>query len=158
MAVNDVKYQYADLKHMPLFLINGQAPPKNVKYGYTEDTEQLVKSQRNSKGVVVSEKVGNRLVKFNDLEWPYMTRDDFEWLQEQVESFYCNLTYYDSRRKRVVTRQFYWGDLSAEPFEFNRNDPSGVLIPESYINVKVNLIDCGRNPENNPDPTHNTLN
>lgn len=150
MAISNYKYDYAGLKHMPLFLVNGQPPPGNVKYGYTEDTEQLVKSQRNSQGVVVATKVNNRLVKFNNLEWPYMTREDFEWLQGEVEKFYCELKYYDSRRKGVVSRQFYWGDLSAEPFEFDRDDPSGVLIPKSYINVKVNLIDCGKNPTHNP--------
>lgn len=143
--VSNSKYDYAGLKHMPLFLINGQAPPGNVKYGYTEDTEQLVKSQRNSQGVVVATKVNERLVKFNNLEWPYMTREDFEWLQEEVAKFYCDVKYYDSRRKGIVTRQFYWGDLSAEPFEFDRDSSSGVLIPSSYINVKVNLIDCGKN-------------
>lgn len=42
---------------MPLFLINGMIPPDNVRYGYTESTEQLVKSQRNSKGVVVAKKL-----------------------------------------------------------------------------------------------------
>lgn len=143
--LSDYKHDYAGIKHMPLFLINGSAPPGNVKYGYTEDTEQLVKSQRNSEGVVVATKINRRLVKFNNLEWPYMTRDDFEWLQKQVAEFYCQVTYYDSREGSVITRKFYWGDLSAEPFEFDRDDYRGVLIPKSYINVKVNLIDCGAN-------------
>ena len=142
--ISNSRYDYAGLKHMPLFLINGTPPPGNVKYGYTEDTEQLVKSQRNSKGEVVAEKVGSRLMKFNNLEWPYLEREGYEWLQSQIENFYCNLTYYDARRGGVVTRQFYWGDFSAEPFEFDRDDYRGVLIPKSYINVKVNLIDCGK--------------
>lgn len=151
MAVNDTKHQYAGLKHMPLFLINGEAPPKNVKYGYTEDTEQLVKSQRNSKGVVVAEKVGRRLLKFNNLEWAYLTRDEYEWLQAQIAKFYCQVRFYDAREGAVITRKFYWGDFSAEPFEFDRDDPSGVIIPKSYINVKVNLIDCGEgSPAHNP--------
>lgn len=144
MATNTYKYGYAGLKHTPLFLINGQPPPGNVKYGYTEDTEQLVKSQRNSKGVVVATKVGDRLVKFNNLEWPIMNRDDYEWLQQQIEKFYCDVTYYDTRNRRVLTKQFYWGDFSAQPFEFDREDPNGVLVPKTYINVKVNLIDCGK--------------
>lgn len=42
-------HQLEDHRHMPLFLINGMIPPDNFRYGYTEDTEQLVKSQRNSK-------------------------------------------------------------------------------------------------------------
>ena len=164
------KYQYEDHRHMPLFLINGMIPPDNVKYGYTEDTEQLVKSQRNSQGVVIAKKVGTdggkRLLKFNNLEWPLMPNSDYRWLQEQIEKFYCYLTYYDSRAGyqsmgrdpfsgeqiystgvqtagRVVTKKFYWGDFSAEPWKFERDTDIGVLVPSYYINVKVNLIDCG---------------
>ena len=125
------KYQLEDERHMPLFLINGDIPPDNVKYGYTEDTEQLVKSQRNSQGVVVAKKVGatydgysgQRLMKFNNLEWPIMDWEDYKWLQSQIERFYCYVTYWDARAgydpntKRTtggfVTKKFYWGDFSS---------------------------------------------
>lgn len=162
------KYQYQDHRHMPLFLINGMIPPDNVRYGYTEDTEQLVKSQRNSKGVVVAKKVGEsydnstgkRLMKFSGLEWPYLPNSDYRWLQEQIEKFYCYVTYYDARAGyqpiigndyssgvqtagAIVTKKFYWGDCSAEPFRFERDTDIGVLVPSWYINIKVNLIDCG---------------
>ena len=155
---------------MPLFLINGMIPPDNFKYGYTEDTEQLVKSQRNSQGVVVAKKVGTdggkRLLKFNNLEWPLLPNSDYRWLQEQIEKFYCYVTYYDARYGYVsmgkdpfsgeeiystgvqtsggfVTKKFYWGDFSAEPWKFERDTDNGLLVPSYYINVKVNLIDCG---------------
>lgn len=169
------KYQLEDHRHMPLFLINGMIPPDNVKYGYTEDTEQLVKSQRNSKGVVVAKKVGEtydnstgkRLLKFNNLEWPLMPNSDYRWLQEQIEKFYCYITFYDARKGYqpigrnpfsmdeeiysvgiqtvggFVTKKFYWGDFSAEPWKFERDTDNGLLVPSWYINVKVNLIDCG---------------
>ena len=162
------KYQLEDHRHMPLFLINGDIPPDNVKYGYTEDTEQLVKSQRNSKGVVVAQKVGEaydnstgkRLLKFNNLEWPILPNSDYRWLQEQIEKFYCYITFYDARAGYqpvqgnnystgvqttggFVTKKFYWGDFSAEPWQFERDTNYGILVPSWYINVKVNLIDCG---------------
>jgi len=162
------KYQLQDQRHMPLFLINKMIPPDNVKYGYTENTEQLVKSQRNSKGVVVAEKVGSayddstgkRLLKFDNLEWPLLANSDYRWLQEQIEKFYCYITFYDARAGYIpmtgddysegvqtqghfVTKKFYWGDFSAEPFKFVRDTSTGILVPAYYINVKVNLIDCG---------------
>lgn len=158
---------------MPLFLINKMIPPDNFKYGYTEDTEQLVKSQRNSQGVVVAKKVGTdggkRLLKFNNLEWPILPNSDYRWLQEQIEKFYCYVTYYDSRAGYTatnendysvgvqttggfVTKKFYWGDFSAEPFEFIRNTENGLLVPAYYINVKVNLIDCGEPYLSSSDP------
>lgn len=134
---------YAGIKHKPLFLINGHAIPGNcnVKYGYSELTEQLVKTQRNSAGVVVAKQVGRRLVKLDGLEWPYMKLSDYEWLQDRIAEFYCWITYYDARRGRTIKRKFYWGDFSGEPYEFDRS--GSILKPTSYINVKVNLIDCG---------------
>lgn len=167
------KYQYEDHRHMPLFLINGMIPPDNFKYGYTEDTEQLVKSQRNSQGVVVAKKVGTdggkRLLKFNNLEWPILPNSDYRWLQEQIEKFYCYITYYDARAGYTatnendysvgvqttggfVTKKFYWGDFSAEPYLFIRDTDFGLLVPSYYINVKVNLIDCGEPYLNSNDP------
>lgn len=162
------KYQLQDHRHMPLFLINGDIPPDNFRYGYTEDTEQLVKSQRNSQGVVVAQKVGTnydnsngkRLLKFNNLEWPILPNSDYRWLQEQIEKFYCYITYYDARAGfepmqgnnyttgkqttgKFVTKKFYWGDFSAEPWKFIRDTDNDLLVPAYYINVKVNLIDCG---------------
>ena len=162
------KYQYEDHRHMPLFLINKHIPPDNFRYGYTEDTEQLVKSQRNSKGVVVAEKVGEsydnstgkRLLKFNNLEWPILPESDYRWLQEQIEKFYCYVTFWDHRAGYTpirngnysigaqttggfVTKKFYWGDFSAEPWKFYRDTDLDLLVPSVYINVRVNLIDCG---------------
>lgn len=173
------KYQLEDHRHMPLFLINKHIPPDNVKFGYTEDTEQLVKSQRNSKGVVVARKVGEaydnsmgkRLMKFNNLEWPLMANSDYRWLQEQIEKFYCYITYYDSRAGYqpvqgnnystgiqttggFVTKKFYWGDFSAEPWQFTRDTNYGILVPSWYINVKVNLIDCGEPYLSSSDPNY----
>lgn len=173
------KYQLEDHRHMPLFLINKHIPPDNVKFGYTEDTEQLVKSQRNSKGVVVAKKVGEaydnsmgkRLMKFNNLEWPLMANSDYRWLQEQIEKFYCYITYYDARAGYqpvqgnnystgiqttggFVTKKFYWGDFSAEPWQFARDIKYGILVPSWYINVKVNLIDCGEPYLSSSDPNY----
>lgn len=181
------KYQLEDHRHMPLFLINGMIPPDNVRYGYTEDTEQLVRSQRNSKGVVVAKKVGaeydeysgQRLLKFNNLEWPILPNSDYRWLQEQIEKFFCYVTYYDARagyspmtqipgsdpnnpeyyyhtgvqtKGGFVTKKFYWGDFSAEPFKFYRDTDLDLLVPAYYINVKVNLIDCGEPYLDRDDP------
>lgn len=176
------KYQLEDHRHMPLFLINKHIPPDNVKFGYTEDTEQLVQSQRNSKGVVVAKKVGEaydnstgkRLMKFNSLEWPLLANSDYRWLQEQIEKFYCYITYYDAKAGYqpiqgndystgiqttggFVTKKFYWGDFSAEPWQFARDTDYGILVPSWYINVKVNLIDCGEPYLKSSDPNYVSL-
>lgn len=141
------KYKITDQRHMPLLLINGQLPPSNFRYGYTESTEQLVRSQRNSQGVIVSEMIGDRLLKFDNLEWPILNSTEYKWLQRQVAQFFAYVTYYDMRANTgtggFVTKKFYWGDFNAEPFKFERDTDNGLLVPSYYINVKVNLIDCG---------------
>ena len=117
-------------------------------------------------GEAYDNSTGKRLLKFDGLEWPILPNSDYRWLQEQIEKFYCYLTFYDARAGyqsagrdpftgediystgiqtagRVVTKKFYWGDFSAEPWKFERDTNIGVLVPSYYINVKVNLIDCG---------------
>lgn len=126
-----------------LFKFNGQSLPGNPARGYLELSEQIVNSNRNAKAQVVAQKINRRLRKFDSLRWPVLTTTQVNWLKQYVANFKVNLTYYDSEDGRVVTRLFYFGDMSAEPFEWRHNDPSGIAIPTKYTNVSVNVIDMG---------------
>lgn len=124
-----------------LFKFNGEPIPGNPARGYLEQSQQLVEDARNSNGQVVSQPINRRLRKFDSLKWPYLTRSQVTWLKQKVANFTVDLTYYDSEDDRVVTRKFYFGDMSAEPFEWDRSGE--ILIPTHYINVSVNIIDMG---------------
>lgn len=125
-----------------LFKFDGAALPGNPARGYLEQSEQMVDSARNANAQVVAQKINRRLRKFDSLRWPVLTQAQVTWLKQKVANFTVNLTYFDSEDGRVVTRKFYFGDMSAEPFEW-RDDSSGIKIPTRYKDVSVNIIDMG---------------
>lgn len=121
----------------------------NPAIGYTENSEQLVKSTRNANGQVVAQTVNRRLNKFDSLTWPYLSRYDVNWLKKQIAKFNCNLTYWDDEKEQVMTREFYWGDFEATPCEWETvkhyvgNNYFYIKRPIWYKDVKCNLIDKG---------------
>lgn len=152
----------------PLILINGKAfkfrdpngeylterydgklsnTVNNPAIGYTEQSEQLVKSTRNAKGQVVSQTINRRLNKFSNLTWPYMSRVNMIELKKEIAKFECKLSYYDDEVDQWVTRRYYWGDFEATPCEWETVHIKGTdqyyKRPIWYKDVKCNLIDMG---------------
>lgn len=120
----------------------------NPAIGYNELSEQLVKSTRNANGQVVSQVVNRRLNKFDNLYWPYMSRVNLIELKQEIAKFYCTITYYDEEMDKFVKRQYYWGDFSATPCEWETVWVGGrvnkyMKRPIWYKDVKCNLIDMG---------------
>lgn len=123
----------------------------NPAIGYTEQSQQLVRSTRNAKGQVVSQKINRRINKFENLYWPYMSRKSVQWLKKQIAKFDCELTYWDDENERLITRSFYWGDFEATPCEWETIEvgryqdgrPMYMKRPTWYKDVKCNLIDKG---------------
>ena len=121
----------------------------NPAIGYTEQSEQLVRSTRNAKGQVVADVINRRINKFENLYWPYLSRYDVNWLKKQIAKFNCNLTYWDDEKEQVMTREFYWGDFEATPCEWETvkhyvgNNYFYIKRPIWYKDVKCNLIDKG---------------
>lgn len=121
----------------------------NPAIGYTEKSEQLVRSTRNAKGQVVSQKINRRINKFENLYWPYMSRKSVTWLKKQIAKFDCTLTYWDDENEKLITREFYWGDFEATPCEWEtvKYESGGTHMyfkrPIWYKDVKCNLIDKG---------------
>lgn len=125
----------------------------NPAIGYTESSEQLVKSTRNAKGQVVAQKINRRLNKLDNLYWPYMSRVNLTELKKEIAKFECKLSYYDTEADQWITRRYYWGDFSATPCEWetvriegardNLGRPIYFKRPIWYKDVKCNLIDMG---------------
>ena len=164
--------------HAPLFLINGQKMPfisptdyiedDGIKYlctanpaqDYQEKSEQLVKSTRNANGEVVAHKINRRLNKFENLKWPYLSREQVHWLKRQIADFTCELTYFDDEVGLWLTREYYWGDFSATPCDWEKVKldpfvfPYYFKRPTRYKDVSVNLIDMGKDTLTRLDPFH----
>lgn len=104
----------------------------NPAIGYTEQSEQLVRSTRNAKGQVVSQKINRRINKFENLYWPYLSRYDVNWLKKQIAKFNCEVGYWDDETETVKYREFYWGDFEATPCEWET-----VKIPMPYTDRRI---------------------
>lgn len=147
---------------IPLFYFDGEKMPAeeeglydpfnnvpdtgNPAQGYLMKTEQLVRSTRNANGQVVSQPINRRLLKFDSLKWPILSRRQVIWLKRKVANFKVNVTYYDDELDSIITRLFYFGDMSAEPFRWESVSIDGgrtkyIKRPTYYKNVSVNIID-----------------
>lgn len=124
----------------PLFKINGVDFP-TPNSGFNIEGQQGVNSQRNANYSVVAQKINRRMIKFN-CSWNYLTANQWRVIRQAVENFTAIVTYYDLLKGQVINREFYFGDDSATPFEFDSNNYE-VAVPLSYINCSVNLIDMG---------------
>lgn len=125
----------------PLFLFNGEALPSNPQVGYLEENEQLVKGTRNTNGQTIAQPINRRLNKFNNLCFPFLSLEDYNWLKNRVANFEVLLTYYDTDSLDVIVRRFYFGNLSGEPCEWENYQ--SIQKPTKFKNVKVNIIDMG---------------
>lgn len=99
----------------------------------------IVDSARNANAVVVGQVVGREQQKIDNLEWAYLTAEQWSSLLQEFKNFYVMVTYPDMVNNTWTTRKMYPGDRTAEPFHL---DPE-TQLPIDYINCKVNLIDCG---------------
>lgn len=127
----------------PLFMIDGKAYPHPM-WTYSMPTQRLVEGMRNTRGVVISTPIGVNLEKFDGIAFPILKAPIWEEILRDKIGFYCQLTYYSPQRSAVVTRWFYFGDSTHVVHKYKDNGT--LMIPEIYRDCKVNLIDCGGNP------------
>lgn len=99
----------------------------------------IVDSARNANAVVVGQVVGREQQKLNNLEWAYLTAEQWSAILKEFSNFYVTVSYPDMVNNTWTTRKMYPGDRTAEPFHL---DPV-TQLPLDYIKCKVNLIDCG---------------
>lgn len=126
-------------KGMASFIkINGKPYPC-PRRGLNMMTATIVDSGRNTNAVVVGQVVGRQQQKLSNLEWAYLTAEQWSAILKEFENFYVTVTYPDMVNNTWTTRKMYPGDRTAEPFHL---DPV-TQLPLDYINCKVNLIDCG---------------
>lgn len=125
----------------PLFLFNGEALPGNPSKGYLEENEQLVEGTRNANGQSIAQPINRRINKFNNLVFPLLSLEDYNWLKKKVAKFEVLLTYFDSDEMDVIVRRFYFGNLTGTPTKWENYQ--SVQKPIEYKDVKVNIIDMG---------------
>ena len=98
----------------------------------------MVNSGRNASAVVTAQKIGRDQDK-TELAWPYMNKEDWEEILAFFDSnFFFNFTYYSPVSGSKITRKFYVGDRTYQPFAI---DDSGT--PVAYKDCKLNVVDTG---------------
>jgi hypothetical protein len=116
-------------------VVNGVQLPPPVR-GLEIVRSQLVNSGRNTNGTVVAQKIGRKLYKLNNLSWKCLTADQWKTIQDALEPFFVNVSFYDDSNE-LVTIKMYPGDTNAKPYWL------GNVGYDMYEECKFNLIDCG---------------
>lgn len=122
----------------PYIRINGNAYP-TPRRGLEMQIATLVDAGRNANGVTVGQVIGRQQQKINNLEWGCLDADTWSRLLHEFDNFYVEVSYPDMLNNTWTTRKMYPGDRSATPLWLDESTG----LPKTYINCKVNLIDCG---------------
>lgn len=74
---------------------------------------------RNANAVVVGQVVGREQQKLNNLEWAYLTAEQWSAILKEFSNFYVTVSYPDMVNNTWTTRKMYPGDRTAEPFHLD---------------------------------------
>lgn len=108
------------------------------KRGFKPTVITAVDSGRNANGAVVGQRVGRDMYKLDELEWPWLSADQWAFVLSVLGPYFVNVTFWSPVSNSQVTIKMYAGDRTAEPYWLDGN-----AAPAFYRNCKVNLIDCG---------------
>lgn len=117
--------------------INGQELPY-PKRGVAPIVTTVVNAGRNANGVVIGQRIGRDQYKINNLEWSWLTAEEWSRILSLISGFYFYVTFPDPVTGQEKTVKMYCGDRTAEPYWVDANGN-----PTHYRNCKVNLIDTG---------------
>lgn len=106
---------------------------------FTERVRESQKKWVTGRLSPIGQVVGREQQKINNLEWAYLTAEQWSAILKEFKNFYVTVSYPDMVNNTWTERKMYPGDRTAEPFHL---DPV-TQLPLDYINCKVNLIDCG---------------
>ena len=122
---------------MAYLAIDGyELPP--CKRGVTVVVSTVVDSGRDANGAVVGQRVGRDQYKIDNLEWAWLTADEWGKILSILNRFYVRVTFNDPVTNGRRTVRMYCSNRSAEPYWVTENG-----TPTHYCNCKVNLIDTG---------------
>ena len=79
---------------MAYLAINGYALPP-CKRGVTPTVTTLVDSGRNANGTVVGQRIGRDQYKIDNLEWSWLTAEQWSKILSILDNFFVNVTFID---------------------------------------------------------------
>lgn len=118
-----------------ILIVNGVKFPC-PDYGVEIIHSQAVDSGRNANGAIVSQLVGRKLWKINNLQWTGLDIETWKKMKKAIEPFFIPVTFTsDDNVRRTV--YMYPSDSTGKPL-FS----SGIFYTQMET-CKFNLIDCG---------------
>ena len=122
---------------MAYLAVNGYQLP-SPKRGVMPTVTTVVDAGRNANGAVVGQRVGRDQYKIDNLEWPWLTAEQWSQILSAISDFFFFVTFTDPVSGGLITVKMYCGDRTAEPYwEAYGGSPT------HYRNCKVNFIDVG---------------
>lgn len=126
-------------------MYNGFVYINDVEFPYPshesglQTTVTTVDSARMADGVLRAKKIGRDQSKV-ELTWAALTAEEWsKMLKIFKDNFYFNIRYFDMVENDWITRRFYVGDRSAQPFMVDKKTGR----PRYWINCQANVIDTG---------------
>lgn len=112
--------------------------------GLTETISTNVDDGRNALGEMVGERVGRDIYKLDNVEWRWLTKEQWAEILQAVSNFKFQATIPDARKgkNKFCTHTFYCGDRTCEPYYITANGDF-----QFYKTCKMNIIDCGLTSE-----------
>ncbi len=98
-----------------------------------------VNSGRNANAEVVAEKVGRTNIKYNNLRWAWLTKDEWSLICSLFSEFFVMAKVWNPVANDFVTVKMYPGDRTAEVYWLEEDG----VTPKNFRDCKVNIIDCG---------------
>lgn len=98
-----------------------------------------VNSGRNANAEVIAEKVGKTNLKYNNLRWAWLTKDEWHLICSVFSEFFVVAKVWNPLTNGFESLKMYPGDRTAEIYWL---EPDGVT-PKNFRDCKVNIIDCG---------------
>lgn len=123
---------------MAFLEINGIAVPC-PSVGLEIVLSDAVNSGRNANAEVIAEKVGRTNLKYNNLQWTWLTKDEWYLICSLFSEFFVVAKVWNPAKNGFENIKMYPGDRSAQVYWL---EPDGVT-PKNFYQCKVNIIDCG---------------
>lgn len=123
---------------MAFLEVNGIALPC-PSVGLEIILSDAVNSGRNANAEVIAEKVGKTNIKYNNLMWKWLTKDQWYQICSLFSEFFVVAKVWNPAKNGFENIKMYPGDRTAQVYWL---EPDGVT-PKNFMDCKVNIIDCG---------------
>ena len=98
-----------------------------------------VNSGRNANAEVIAEKVGKTNIKYNNLKWAWLTKDEWYQICSLFSNFFVMAKVWNPAKNDFEIIKMYPGDRTAEVYWLEEDG----VTPKNFKDCKVNIIDCG---------------